>query len=223
MIRVFLADDHPLLRIGLRYSFDQDEAVGLVGEAADGFTAVERIHADPPDVALIDVDMPGLSGIGIIRVLRKSHPTMKILVLSTYNDERYIREAMKAGADGYILKNIESDELIRIIKRVFYGEEPVSPYLVNLTLGLDGAELPLDSEMSPRLTVREEEILQSLMAGKTNKEIAGQLNISLETVKSHTKNIYQKLKVRNRLEAARAAYGKSLFRNQRLQESAASR
>lgn len=223
MIRVFLADDHPLLRIGLRYSFDQDEAVGLVGEAADGFTAVERIHADPPDVALIDVDMPGLSGIGTIRVLRKSHPAMKILVLSTYNDERYIREAMEAGADGYILKNIESDELLRIIKRVFHGEEAVSPYLVNLALGPGGREPPQDPELSPRLTVREEEIMHGLIAGKTNKEIAGQLNISLETVKSHTKNIYQKLKVKNRLQAARAAYGKSFFRNQRRPESAASR
>ena len=117
MIRVFLADDHPLLRIGLRHSFDQDQDVRLCGEAGDGFTAVERIQTDSPDVVLMDVDMPGLSGIGAIRVLKKLYPRMKIFVLSTYNDERYVREAMAAGADGYILKNIDSDELLKIISR----------------------------------------------------------------------------------------------------------
>ena len=212
MIRVFLADDHPLLRIGLRYSFEQDPEVHLSGEAADGFTAVQRIQAESPDVALIDVDMPGLSGIGAIRILKKSHPQMKILVLSTYNDERYIREAMSAGADGYILKNIESCELLRIIKQIFHGEKAISPYLVNLTLELHTRHPDDSIDHCPMLTAREEEIMHCLVAGKTNKEIANQLNISLETVKCHTKNIYQKLKVKNRLQAARLVSGTRLLR-----------
>lgn len=209
MIRVFLADDHPLLRIGLRHSFDHDQDVRLCGEAGDGFTAVERIQADAPDVALIDVDMPGLSGIGAIRVLKKSRPSLKILVLSTYNDERYVREAMAAGADGYILKNIDSDELLRIIKQVFRGEDVVSPYLINLSLAPFCRHDGEMSDISPPLTVREEQILHGLIAGKTNKELAEQFHISLETVKSHTKNIYQKLKVKNRLQAAQAARQRS--------------
>lgn len=214
MIRVFLADDHPLLRIGLRHSFDRHEDVQLCGEAGDGFTAVERIQADNPDVALIDVDMPGLSGIGVIRVLKKSRPSMKILVLSTYNDERYVREAMAAGADGYILKNIDSDELLRIIKEVFRGENVVSPYLINLSLPPFCQREGKICDESPPLTLREEQILQGLIAGKTNKELAEQFHISLETVKSHTKNIYQKLKVKNRLQAAQAVRRRSGFSGQ---------
>ena len=115
-IRIFLADDHPLLRTGLRLSLDQQEGVELIGEAEDGFSAVEKIQANPPDVSLIDVDMPGLSGIEAIRVLRKSLPQMKIIVLSTYSDDTYIRESMEAGADGYVLKCVGINELVKIIK-----------------------------------------------------------------------------------------------------------
>ena len=106
VIKVFLADDHPLLRAGLRISLSQRNDMELIGEAGDGFSAVEKIRGNPPDVSLIDVDMPGLSGIGVIRILRKSIPQMKILVLSTHNDENYIQGAMAAGADGYVLKSV---------------------------------------------------------------------------------------------------------------------
>jgi DNA-binding NarL/FixJ family response regulator len=205
MIRVFLADDHPLLRIGLRLSFEQEKDVRLVGEAGDGFSAVERVQSDPPDVLLIDVDMPGISGIGAIRVLRKALPEMKILVLSTYNDEKYIRDAMEAGADGYILKCIEIGELVRIIKSFCAGRPAVSPYLVNLTLGAHGGKEPGKETDRPPLTIREREVLGFIVAGRRSKEIASRLHISTETVKSHTKNIYQKLKVKNRVQAAKAA------------------
>jgi DNA-binding NarL/FixJ family response regulator len=211
MIRVFLADDHPLLRIGLRLSFERERDVRLVGEAGDGFSAVERVQNDPPDVLLIDVDMPGISGIGAIRVLRKALPEMKILVLSTYNDEKYIRDAMEAGADGYILKCIEIDELVRIIKS-FCAERPVvSPYLVNLTLRTQGGKEPGREPDTPFLSIREREVLRFIVAGRGNKEIASKLHISTETVKSHTKKIYQKLKVKNRVQAARAAIGTKLL------------
>ena len=132
-IRLFLADDHPLLRAGLRLSLSPIKDVKLIGEASDGFSAVEKIQADPPDVSLIDVDMPGLSGIGAIRILRKSFPDMKIIVLSTYNDENYIQEAMEAGADGYVLKSVGLDELVEIVKAFYAGSPKLSPYLVNLT------------------------------------------------------------------------------------------
>ncbi len=208
VMRVFLADDHPLLRIGLRLSLSQENDIEIIGEASDGFSAVEKIQADPPDVSLIDVDMPGISGIGAIRILRKAIPKMKILVLSTYNDEEYIRDAMRAGADGYVLKSVGINELVRIIKCLSEGQPTVSPYLVNLTLGLEAEQNDSENMKTPLLTLREKEILQFITQGKGNKEISDTLCISLETVKSHTKNIYKKLKVKNRVEAAMMAIKK---------------
>jgi DNA-binding NarL/FixJ family response regulator len=204
-IRIFLADDHPLLRTGLRLSLDQKEDIELIGEAEDGYSAVERIQANPPDVSLIDVDMPGLSGIGAIRVLRKSLPHMKIIVLSTYNDDNYIRESMEAGADGYVLKCVGIDELVKIIKSFWSGKPELSPYLVNLTRGYIAGEKKDGKESGPGLTAREIEILQCITEGKGNKDIAAALFISIETVKSHVKHIYKKLNVNNRVDAARVA------------------
>lgn len=210
-MRIFLADDHPLFRLGLRHSLDQEKDIEISGEASDGFRAVAQIQSDPPDVSLIDVDMPGLSGIGAIRVLRKSSPRMKMIVLSTYNDENYIREAMDAGADGYVLKCVEINELIRIIRTFGKGKPAVSPYLVNLSLNCDTQkEMPSKREQ-PLLSLREKEVLLAITKGKGNKEIANTLNISTETVKSHVKTIYRKLKVGNRIQAASIARERKLL------------
>jgi len=203
-MRVFLADDHPLFRIGLRIALEQEADIQLIGEASDGFTAVEKIQADPPDVSLIDVDMPGISGIRVIRMLRKSFPQMKILVLSTYDDENYILGAMQAGADGYVLKCVEVAELVRIIKSFCEGRQVVSPFLVNLSLDSKKARHAAEEIKEvddPVLTQREKEILRSLIQGQSNKEISESFYVSVETVKSHIKSIYQKLQVRNRVEA----------------------
>ena len=210
-IRLFLADDHPLLRAGLRLSLSPIKDVKLIGEASDGFSAVEKIQADPPDVSLIDVDMPGLSGIGAIRILRKSFPDMKIIVLSTYNDENYIQEAMEAGADGYVLKSVGLDELVEIVKAFYAGSPKLSPYLVNLTSASAGHEKTVGKAQGPCLTMREKEVLQLIAEGKRNKEIAGMLFISTETVRCHVKHIFEKLKVKNRVEAAMIARKKKLL------------
>lgn len=207
-MRVFLADDHPLFRIGLRIALDQETDIQLIGEASDGFSAVEKIRVDPPDVSLIDVDMPGISGIRVIRMLRKAHPQMKIIVLSTYDDKNYIHGAMQAGADGYVLKCVEVAELVRIMKSFFEGHQVVSPYLVNLSLDFK-ATISTTGEVKkveyPVLTHREKEILQSIIEGQSNKEISHTLYVSVETVKSHIKNIYHKLQVKNRVEAVTVA------------------
>lgn len=213
-MRVFLADDHPLFRIGLRIALDREEDIELVGEASDGFSAVEKIQADPPDVSLIDVDMPGISGIRVIRMLRKAFPEMRLLVLSTYDDKNYIHDAMQAGADGYVLKCVEVAELVRIIKSVCDGRQTVSPYLVNLSLdskpGEDApGEAPEEEDLV--LTHRETEILRAIILGQSNKEISNAFCISVETVKSHIKSIYQKLQVRNRVEATTVAMKKNFF------------
>ena len=209
-MRIFLADDHPLLRTGLRLSLIRHNDIEISGEASDGFTAVDKIQADPPDLSLIDVDMPGISGIGAIRILRESIPIMKILVLSSYNDEKYIRDAMRAGADGYVLKSVSTSELVRIIRCFCQGQSIISPYLVNLTLDLKEKD---ESASTTRveLTEREREILKCITDGKSNKEISDRLFVSVETVKSHVKNLYKKLNVKNRVEAAMKGRGGSVL------------
>jgi DNA-binding NarL/FixJ family response regulator len=208
-MRIFLADDHPLLRTGLRLSLSQQNDIEIIGEASDGFSAVDKIQADPPDLSLIDVDMPGISGIGAIRILRESVPDMKILVLSSYNDEKYIRDAMRAGADGYVLKSVSTSELVRIIRCFCQGQSIISAYLVNLTLDLKEKEEP-ESTTRVELTEREREILKCITDGKSNKEISDGLFVSVETVKSHVKNLYKKLNVKNRVEAAMKGRGGSV-------------
>ncbi len=200
-MRIFLADDHPLLRTGLRLGLSQYGDIEISGEASDGFEAVDKIRADPPDLALIDVDMPGISGVGAIRVLRESNLEMKILILSSYNDENYIREAMRAGADGYVLKSVSTSELVRLIRCFCHNKPVISPYLVNLTLDLE-EEKKVDIPKESDLTEREQEILKHITDGRSNKEISNTLYISVETVKSHIKNVYKKLNVTNRVEAA---------------------
>lgn len=200
-IRVFLADDHPLLRIGLRLSLTHKEDIELIGEAEDGYSAVEKIKVCQPDVSLIDVDMPRLSGIGVIRILRKSFPKMKLIVLSNYNDEDYIQKSMDAGADGYILKCVEIDELVKIIKSIWIEKPVISPFLVNLTYGYSNIDHEEQRKLYAYLTQREKEVLQLIAEGKGNKEIADLLYIGIETVKSHVKNIYKKFRVKNRVQA----------------------
>lgn len=200
-IRVFLADDHPLLRIGLRLSLTHKEDIELIGEAEDGYSAVEKIKVCQPDVSLIDVDMPRLSGIGVIRILRKSFPKMKLIVLSNYNDEDYIQKSMDAGADGYILKCVEIDELVKIIKSIWIEKPVISPFLVNLTYGYSNIDHEEQKKLYAYLTQREKEVLQLIAEGKGNKEIADLLYIGIETVKSHVKNIYKKFRVKNRVQA----------------------
>ncbi|MRR33865.1 response regulator transcription factor [bacterium] len=203
-VTLFLADDHPLLRMGLSLAFQAKDNIKLIGEADNGFDAIEKIKTLKPDVALLDIDMPGLSGTAAIRVLRKIYPDMTILVLSTYNDEHYIREAMSAGADGYIMKTVDIDNLVDIIVSFNDGREVVSPYLLDLGI-------PPRQEESARgeavfnLTKRETQILRCLAEGKDNKQISACLYLSVETVKTHMKSIFRKMDVKSRLDAVMKA------------------
>ena len=207
--RVFIADDHPLFRCGLRLSLNQKENIEVVGEAENGFKAVEKILNVLPDIALVDVDMPGLSGIGAIRMLRKEIPGLKILVLSAHDDDHYVRDSMSAGADGYLLKSIDVEELVNIIDLFCRGEPVFSPYLLNLSV--DCAPTERTGFFDHFLTSREKEVLKYLVEGKANKTIADNLFVSCETVKSHVKNIFRKLNVMNRVEAVKVTTEKKLL------------
>ena len=211
--KVFIADDHPLFRVGLKLSLSQKENIEVVGEAENGFCAVERILKDHPDIVLMDVDMPGLSGIGAIPMLRKALPHLKIVVISAFDDDHYVRDSMRAGADGYVLKSIDVDALVQIIERFCKGEPVISPYLLNLLMD-NAAEAQAEAKGQDfTLTLREKEVLRSLIEGKGNKEIAEILSISTETIKSHIKNIYRKLDVTNRIEAVRRVNEQNLLRD----------
>jgi DNA-binding NarL/FixJ family response regulator len=209
-IKIFIADDHPLLRMGLSLAFNAKDNIEVVGEADNGFDAIEKIKQLVPDVALFDIDMPGLSGTAAIRVLRKIFPDMKILVLSTYNDKNYIMESMSAGANGYIMKTVDIDNLVKIIVAFNEGTEVISPYLLNLGIDLDSlGNEKLDDAYS--LTNRERQILHCLAEGNNNKEISDCLFLSIETVKSHMKNIFRKMDAKSRLEAVMKAKKKGLI------------
>ena len=210
-LRIFIADDHPLFRVGLRLSLNQKRNIEVIGEAENGFSAVEKILNDRPDLALIDVDMPGLSGIGAIRILRKAMPEMKIVVLSTYDDDHYVRDSITAGADGYVLKNIDIDALAKVIVSFCKGETVISAYLLNLVMDNHVKGATEEKSASPRLTIREKEVLRYLTEGKGNKAIADRLYISTETVKSHIKNIFKKLNVTNRVEAVRVVMDQKIL------------
>jgi len=207
--KVFIADDHPLFRCGLRLSLNQKDNIHIVGEAENGFDTVKKILEDRPDIALIDVDMPGLSGIGAIRMLKKVIPQLKILVLSAYDDDKYVQDSMAAGADGYVLKSIDVDALTEIIELFCQGKPVLSPYLLNLTC--DCAPTGNTSALDSSLTNREREVLKYLVEGDVNKEIAKKLFVSSETVKSHIKHIFRKLDVTNRVEAVRKAAKENLL------------
>ena len=209
VLKIVIADDHPLFRCGLRLSLNQSQNLEVIGEAENGFNAVDKIIALEPDVSLIDVDMPGLSGIAAIRMLRKALPDLKIMVLSAYDGGQYVRDAMSAGADGYILKSIDVEALIQILILVGRGQPVFSPYLLNLTLEPESAGETATG--IPHLSVREKEVLRHLVEGKGNSEIAGALFISYETVKSHIKNIFKKLNVTNRVEAVRITSEQNLL------------
>lgn len=215
-LRLFIADDHPLLRIGLSLALHHEDGVEVVGQAENGFEAIEKIKELVPDVVLLDVDMPGLSGTGALRFLRRMFPDMTILMLSTYNDNNYVRDSMNAGADGYILKSVSVDNLMKIVRGIHSKTQVVSPYLLDLVVEPSPPPpipVPADPpvEAAPMLTRREEDVLRCLARGDVNKEISSRLNLSIETVKTHMKSLFRKFNARNRLELVQVARAKNLI------------
>jgi two-component system NarL family response regulator len=204
-IRVFIADDHPILRIGLSMYLEKNPRIRIVGEADNGFDAVKLISENPPDVVLMDIDMPGLSGIEATRLLRKSLPELIVIVLSTYTKKEYIQEAMAEGANGYVAKNTRIEELARIVEDFAAGRPCLSPYLLNLAVKWRPAPEDDDGGRSPLLTRTEIRVLRTISQGKTNAEIARINFVSIETVKTHVQRIFKKLGVGNRMEAVAAA------------------
>ncbi len=208
-IKILIADDQRLFRQGLRSLLEQEEDLVVVGEAADGQDAFTLAQKTNPDIILMDVEMPKLDGIKATEMILERNRGVRILMLSVYNEDERVVAALRAGASGYILKDAEHTEFIRIIRSTHAGEKITSPFLANLAplapspQGAPQNDEDMEKEMDEKfsLTEREKEMLRLLLQGKSNKEISALTYVSTETVKSHLQNIYKKLDVRSRLEA----------------------
>lgn len=204
-LRIVIIEDHKLFREGLRLILNGEKKFEIVGEAANGLQAIDVISNLKPDIALLDIKMPGLSGIEIIPTLKLKSPETKILMLTASRDEAKIFKSLKAGAKGYLSKNTTISDLIKAIKVVNMGQLWVERELVaryfNGDTGNDIYGEDQIDKMDQHLTPREQDVLRLLVKGSTNKEIANDLYISEKTVKSHLCKIFKKLNVSRRLDA----------------------
>jgi DNA-binding NarL/FixJ family response regulator len=200
-IRILLVDDQRLFRQSLRLLLEQDPEIRVVAEAADGQEAVVLATEMRPDMILLDVELPGLSGPQAARLIHDRVPDARILMLSVHDDDERIRESLSGGAVGYVLKDADHREFLRIIKTTMLGRPLTSPFLI--------APEPAQSSPLAGLTPREREILALLGRAMSNKEIADAMRLSPETIKSHLQRLYAKLGVGSRAEAMRLFYGHS--------------
>jgi NarL family two-component system response regulator LiaR len=201
MIRVFLTDDHSIVRKGIKATLELVPDIELVGEAANGREAVEKVSIIKPDVVLMDLVMPVMDGIEAIQVIKSQHPDIRILVLTTFAGEDKVFPAIRAGALGYQLKDSGPEELVAAIRQVYRGESALHPIIARKVL----QELASPTEKPPTpdpLTPREVEVLKLVATGMGNPEIAAELVISEATVRTHVSNIMSKLHLASRTQAA---------------------
>ncbi len=211
MIRVLLVDDHPVVREGLAAMLATQKDFDVVGEASDGAQAVEMVERLGPDVVLMDLEMPRVDGPEAIRRIRARHPDARVLVLTAYDTDERILDAVQAGAQGYMLKGAPRDELFRAVRIVNDGGSLLEPVVAHKLLGRMGKMLSHEPDVE-QLTERELEVLQQLVKGSRNKEIANELCITERTVKFLTSSIFPKLGVTNRSEAISAAIQRRLVK-----------
>ena len=198
-IRVLVVDDQEVVRRGIRSMLDPYDDLVVVGEAGDGEEAIERIRALAPGVVLLDTQMPKLDGVETTRLLREAGLEIQVILLSVYAEDEYIFDGLRAGTRGYILKDAAADDLSRAIRTVHRGGSLLQPIITTRLIER------LDNGAGPHLTDRELEVLRLLASGARNKEIAGELTLSVGTDRFHLQNIYQKLDVQGRTQAVRVA------------------
>jgi DNA-binding NarL/FixJ family response regulator len=202
-IRVVLADDHAVVRKGIRDFLEQPEDITVVAEAANGDQAVELIRAHQPDVAVLDIQMPGRTGLEVTRIVRGERWPVGVLILTAYDDDPFVLSALRAGANGYVLKTAEPEELVDAVRAVYEGQSALDPAILRKVLAhLTGGPPPGTVEA---LSARELEVLRLVARGSTNKAISTQLGISDRTVQGHLTSIFGKLEVASRTEAVTRA------------------
>lgn len=208
-IRILVADDHAVVREGLRTLISTKPGMQVVGEAADGFEAISQAHSLQPDVILLDMVMPRLDGLEAIRHIKHDRPDARILVLTSFDDDERVFSAIKAGALGYLLKDSSPQQLLQAINDVYYGRSSLHPAIALKVI----RELNQPSDLPPTeepLTEREMETLRLIAQGLTNQEIADKLTISERTVGKHVSNILDKLHLANRTQVALYALRRGL-------------
>jgi DNA-binding NarL/FixJ family response regulator len=210
--RILLADDHAVVRRGLRLVLETQPDLGVVGEAGDGIEAVQTALAEDIDLAILDITMPRLTGLHAAREIRRHRPAIRILMLSMHENERYLYEALKVGASGYVLKTVADRDLVQACRAALRGERFLYP----------GAMTPLIAELLQRadhdlpvsedpLTPREQEVVKLIAEGYSGQEIADVLVISAKTVERHRANVLEKLDMRGRVELTRYAIRRGLI------------
>jgi len=211
-IRILIADDHAVMRAGLRLLLNGQDDMQVVDEAGDGWQTVEKAVALKPDIVLLDITMPGLSGLEAARQIRQQAPDVKLVVLTMHDDEAYLRQFLQIGAVGYIVKKAADTELVAAIRAVHRGESFIHPSLTRVLIDryLQQPQVKAKSPVE-ELTLRETEVLRLVAQGYTSQQIADQLSISLNTVETHRAHIMEKLGLRGRAQLVRYAIARGLL------------
>lgn len=200
-IKVMITDDHVLMREGIKQLLEFDGSIQVIAEAADGIECLEKLQTVIPDVLLLDINMPNKNGIEVLQEIKKRKMKIKVLILTVHNEVEYLIKAIDIGVEGYILKDSESAELKKAINHILTGENYIQPSLIP-ALNSRLLNRDIDKEKLESLTKRELEVLIKIASGMFNKEIAIHLNISERTVKNHISNIFKKIEVSDRTQAA---------------------
>ena len=214
-IKVLIVDDHRVVREGLSAILKSKDSIQVLGEAQDGQEAVEKARSLLPDVILMDVSMPKMTGVEATRIIKREFPHIGIIALTMYEEQQYIFDLVRGGATGYLLKDSDSDQIVKAIQSVYRGDSLIHPAVASKIL----AEFSLMTQKKGKksgwvehdLTEREITVLRLVADGKTNKEIANNLDLSEKTVKNHVRNIFHKLQVYDRTQAAILAIRKGLI------------
>jgi DNA-binding NarL/FixJ family response regulator len=201
---IILADDHAMLREGIRKIIERIEGALIIGEVNDGLELLELLKKSNPNLVILDISMPNLRGLEAIREIKKTYPQVKVLVLTMHRKKEFLRQALRDGADGFLLKEDAGSELIRAVQTVRNGGKYLSPLLSSVL-----TSLAVEEEKTEVLTMREREVLKLLAEGKRTKEIAAALYISPHTVRRHRSNIMEKLNIKNLADLVKYAISQS--------------
>lgn len=201
MIRVLIADDHKMVREGLRHILEFDGEIQVIDEADNGEECIKKIRSSKPDIVLLDINMPVMNGIEALQEIRKKKLKTKVIILTVHNEIEYLLRAVDIGIDGYVLKDSDAHELIRAVTSVYEGDKFIQPSLIPL-LNSKLIARDLDAERLEQLSKREIEVLKLVAVGMFNKEIGVELGISERTVKNHLSSIFKKIDSSDRTQAA---------------------
>ena len=213
-IKILIVDDHTVVRDGLTSMLSRQEDFHIVGHASNGVMAIERFRELSPDIVLMDLRMPEMDGVEAMRQIRSENPDSRFIVLTTFDTDEYIFDAIEAGAKGYLLKDASREDLFQAVRAVHKGESLIEPGVASKILDRLAQLSRQEGQPSPSevLSGREIEVLQLMAGGSANKEIAASLSISESTVKTHVANIFQKLDVNHRTEAVTHALQRGIIK-----------